>query len=1086
MPGRKQADWVIADNNSTLIKSLIKPQYKIRYIKVQKIRYVWNNSDGTFQKIGVLDEELSCSDIHVKFGSGLTKEEQEVRKQVCGPNTIEVEIIPVWKLFKEILNPFYVSQVYSLSLWMSNGYFEYSGAILFLTALSIIATIYNLRVQSVKLNKMTASYNSIMVTILHKNGELVDIESQSLVPGDVIVLTSKKLFLPCDAILISGGCTMNESTLTGECIPVTKTPLPNIDNSIPWKIHSGDEYKRHVLYCGTEVIQTKAHGQDLIKAVVLQTGFNTAKGDLVRVILYNKPINIKLYREAVKFVLGLLVLALLSVIYTVVVHTLAGASIREIVLFSFLILTMVMNPGLPGTLTLGLLYAQTRLKKLGIFCISPQRIIISGQLNLICFDKTGTLTKDDLDFRGVVPCVENCFQDMHGVSSDKSMIWGPVLAAMASCHSLILLDGKIHGDPLEMKMFEATGWALEDYKTYTNEDGKSIPFAVVKPGRKAEKKSMLPVEGIVILHQFPFSSGLQRMSVITQVIGSDELKVFMKGAPEMVIQFCNQKSVPQSFSKRLDFYTMKGFRVIALAYRVLYTQDCPVFEALERKEMESDLTFLGFLIMENLLKPESNSVLEELNAANIRTVMVTGDNLQTAVTVGRNSGMITSANKLILIEATEPNGDKPAAISWTLMQENEQRLCLEIDCEHNIKETTSSYHFVLSGKTYQVMLKHFYHLVPKILLNGTIFARMTPQQKSNLIEELQKLDYYVGMCGDGANDCGALKMAHAGISLSELEASVASPFTSKIANIECVPKLIKEGRNTLVTSFSIFKFLTMFSLVGLANDLLLYWKQTILGNYHFLMQDLAITTAVFLTLSLNGPASKLAKYRPPRHLLSPALMLSLLLHFIFTIVLQTTAFILVQQQPWYNESNVFSACLPLNHSFANYTREPAFSVNYLTTTLWPVSGINLIIVEFVFSKGHPFRQPLYTNYLLCCAIILQLASYLFIIFADIEDLYITLELVCTPYYWRIYIIIMVLITFIISYAAEEGFTENRKLWLWIKKKCNHQSKSQYRKLQKALENDPDWPPQNRTDYASYYNSVLDCKHLSKNSKSSSI
>ena len=79
----------------------------------------------------------------------------------------------------------------------------------------------------------------------------------------------------------------------------------------------------------------------------------------------------------------------------------------------------------------------------------------------------------------------------------------------------------------------------------------------------------------------------------------------------------------------------------------------------------------------------------------------------------------------------------------------------------------------------------------QIIVRGTVFARMSPNQKQCLIEGLQELEYCVGMCGDGANDCGALKTAHAGISLSEAEASVASPFTSKIADVTCVPKLIK-------------------------------------------------------------------------------------------------------------------------------------------------------------------------------------------------------------------------------------------------------------------------------------------------------
>ncbi|KAM4771314.1 putative cation-transporting ATPase 13A5 [Rhinophrynus dorsalis] len=949
-----------------------------------------------------------------------------------------------------------------------------------MTFVSVSATIYNLRVQSVKLHKMSKSYNSIKVTVLHKNGELEEVESQSLVPGDVIILSGNKLFLPCDAILISGVCTVNEGMLTGESIPVTKTQLPNIDNSIPWKAYSGEDYKKHVLFCGTEVIQTKMHGQNLVKAVVLQTGFNTAKGDLVRAILYNKPMNVKLHKEALRFLLGLVSLAVFGVIYTVVVYNRSGASVHDTVLMSLLMLTIAVNAALPASLTLGLLYAQTRLKKVGIFCISPQRINLAGQLNLICFDKTGTLTEDVLDLHGIVPCEGNCFQDVHYFFSGNTLPWGPLLGSMASCHSLITLDGKLHGDPLDLKMFEGTGWELKDFKAEGIENGESMSCTMVKPGPTSDKGS---VEGITILQQFPFSSTLQRMSVITQVIGGDEFTVFLKGAPEKVINFCKPETVPQNFSKTLDFYTTQGFRVIGLAYRIL-PEGLLNTKQLEREAVECDLIFLGLLIMENRLKPETNSVLHELSAAKIRNVMITGDNLQTALTIGSNSGMIPKTSKLILIEAMEPEGDVPATISWKTMteyQENgHQSKESQIDInggwiDHNTSGT-GAFHFAMSGKSFLVILHHFYNLLPKILLNGTIFARMTPWQKSSLIEEFQKLDYYVGMCGDGANDCGALKKAHVGISLSELEASVASPFTSKIPNVECVPLLIKEGRNVLVTSFSIFKFLTMTTVIGLTAIVFLFWKQTLFSNYQYLLQDFSIVILVSIIMSLNGPAPELAPYRPPGQVLSPPLLLSLFVHLILTIIVQATAYFLLVQQPWYNERDVFSACLPLNHTFQNVTvRVPTFSQNYITTTLWPVSSFNLIIVEFVFAKGRPFRQRLYTNYSMCIVIALQVTTFLFFLFMDIEDLYNIMEIVCIPYYWRIYLLIMLLVLFVASYTLEEGFIENRKLWSSIKRICNHQSKSQYRKLQKILEKDPDWPPQNRTDYASKSASVIDSK-----------
>ncbi|XP_044146621.1 probable cation-transporting ATPase 13A5 [Bufo gargarizans] len=1073
---------VISDENSIICRSIMEPEGKVRYIQVQKIRYVWIPSENKFVKTGVLEKSLSCSDIHSKYGFGLTKEEQEVRRQICGLNTITVKIIPVWKLLsKEVFNPFYVFQAYTLTIWIATSYIEYSLSILCMTIISISATVYNLRKQSVKLNRMSTSYNSILVSVLHKNGELEEVSSESLVPGDVIVLGGNKLFLPCDAILISGGCTVNEAMLTGESIPVTKTPLPNINNSIPWMAHSGEDYKKHVLYCGTEVIQAKRNNQDLVKAVVLQTGFNTAKGDLVRAILYNKPMNVKLHREAIRFLMVLVGFSILGVIYTAAVYLKNGASVYDTVVMSLLMLTVGINAALPASLTLCLLYGQTRLKKKGIFCISPQRINLAGQLNLVCFDKTGTLTEDVLDLYGVLPCEKNSFQDIILFTSSNNLCWCPILQAMTSCHSLITLDGELQGDPLDLKMFGGTGWEFEEYKAKIKEDDHLNSCAMVKPGPTVAKA---PVEGILILHQFPFSSSLQRMSVITQVIGESNLTVFMKGAPEMVVHFCRPETVPDSFSTKLADYTVQGFRVIGLAYRTVLKEGLPEFSDIDREVVECDLTFLGLLILENRLKPETNSVLEELTEANIRAVMVTGDNLQTAVTVGKKSGMIPSNSNIIMLEACEPEKDLPASVTWkcsTEIQANGNHKDKESQCNVgerliNLPTTLGNLHFAMNGKSYQVLTQHFSNLLPKILLNGTIFARMTPKQKSSLIEELQKLDYFVGMCGDGANDCGALKMAHVGISLSELEASVASPFTSKIPNIECVPLLIKEGRNTLITSLSIFKFLTMYQFIGIVCIIFLFWRLTLLGNYQYLLQDLAINIICSITMSLNRSAPKLAPYRPSGQLFSPPLLLSIFMHLTFTVIVQGTAFFLLQEQPWFSENDVFSACLPLNYSTGNITvRERRFAENFFTTTMFPITGFHLIIAEIVFAKGKPFRQPLYTNYLLSTVIIIQVAFYLFVLFADIDSFYTAIETVCTPYYWRVNILIMVLTLFVVSYIAEMWFIDNRELWLWIKRLFKYKSKSQYRKLQRKMQKDPEWPPQNRTDYAVQYNSEEDCR-----------
>lgn len=126
-----------------------------------------------------------------------------------------------------------------------------------------------------------------------------------------------------------------------------------------------------------------------------------------------------------------------------------------------------------------------------------------------------------------------------------------------------------------------------------------------------------------------------------------------------------------------------------------------------------------------------------------------------------------------------------------------------------------------------------------MLVKGAIFARMSPDEKHELVERLQSLGYTVGFCGDGANDCGALKAADVGLSLSEAEASVAAPFTSRQPDIRCFLEVIKEGRASLVTSFSCFKFMCV--------DFVL------------------LLSRVQLTLrSLAGPSTRLSSSRPSR------------------------------------------------------------------------------------------------------------------------------------------------------------------------------------------------------------------------------
>ncbi|XP_075194635.1 putative cation-transporting ATPase 13A4 [Anomaloglossus baeobatrachus] len=1061
---------VISDQNSVLNKAIRRPDLKVKFIRVQKIRYVWNFSQKMFQNIGTLEDEHSCYSIHSNYASGFLEEEQAIRRLVCGQNTIEVEVVPLWKLFIfKVLDLLYMYQFGAITLMLVEGYLGYGFAILVLCICNIALTLIEHRMQSSKLHSLVKAHNNMKVTVYKRNGDCSQVDSCHLVPGDVIVLSGKGFSMSCDAILINGTCVVNEGMLTGESIPVTKTQLPSVDDKMPWKQYSGEDYKRHVLFCGTEVIRTESTAQGPAKAVILRTGFNTTKGDMVRSILYPKPLNFKLHRDIRWFYIFLTCLAVIGLIYAITINALRKVSAKQIFIEVLVLIVCCISPVIPAALMIGILYAKRRLRKKKVYCLNADRINMCGQLNLFCFDKTGTLTEDGLDLMGMIPSGGSSFQTMITQKQINELSWGSVLAAMTCCHSIIILDGKLQGDPLDLKMFEATGWVLDE----TCSDENSSQNIIVKPGPNSKMTDK--VAGIKVLFQYPFSSVMQRMSVITEVIGEDELIVYMKGAPEMVASFCKAESVPSGFLKELENYTFQGLRVIGVASKLLKNGNCEDLQSIDREEVEKDMAFLGLLILENRLKPETSTVLEELHAANIRTVMITGDNIQTATTVAKNCGMIPEGIKVVLLEANEPEGSTPASLTWKLLEYPDVGkevidLCINVgDTQSTVQY--SKYHFSMSGKTYENLEKYFPDLLPKILMNGTVFARMSPGQKSAIIDEFRKLDYFVGMCGDGANDCAALKMANAGISLSEEEASVAATFNSKVTNISCVPYLLKEGRAAIVTSFCMFKYMAMFGLTEYINTLLLYWQRNIFGNNQWLIHDFAIVFIIFFTMSSTPAYPKLAPYRPPGQLISPSLLFSLIFNVLFTIAVHTYAFLMVQNQPWYRNNDIYSACHPgnesLNRNLTYVLIHERTKVNYESfecTTLWLITSVHLVIFAYIFSKGRPFRKPLYTNYLFVVVLLIETAFTIFFIFADFPRIYLDLELVCTPTSWRIHMLVLLAVCLVVSFVVEEFILDNRNLWLALKRCLNMKPGSKYKKLHIVLEQDPNWPPIGTTSY----------------------
>ena len=140
-------------------------------------------------------------------------------------------------------------------------------------------------------------------------------------------------------------------------------------------------------------------------AVVISTGFLTAKGSLVSAIMYPPAIDFEFERDSYKFIAFLAAMASIGFIYTITTKLLNGDNGWMVILQSFDTITVCVPPALPAAMTAGIILAQRRLKEKLIYCISPRSINVSGSINCVCFDKTGTLTEDGLDLWGVVPAI---------------------------------------------------------------------------------------------------------------------------------------------------------------------------------------------------------------------------------------------------------------------------------------------------------------------------------------------------------------------------------------------------------------------------------------------------------------------------------------------------------------------------------------------------------------------------------------------------------------------------------------------------------------------------------------------------------
>lgn len=721
------------------------------------------------------------------------------------------------ELFKEhAVAPFFVFQVFCVGLWCLDEYWYYS---IFTLVMLIIfeSTVVQQRLRNIE-EFRTMSVQPMSVWALRqrkqdgkdesKNVTWEQISSTELLPGDLCtfaVPAGDEVTVPADLVLLgqvtnksdgsldngSGQCIVNEAMISGESTPLLKEPMTSRVNSLDLPLRLGDDGpdRVHFLFAGTKILQVarvQSDGDDdKAKATanhykfpelpedssglvcyVARTGFGTLQGSLVRTMMFSAEQVSANNVEAFAFIGVLLIFALVASGYVLLKGMEDKSRNRyRLLLECILIITAVVPPELPMELSLAVNQALQALGQFAIYCMEPFRIPLAGKLDICCFDKTGTLTSENLDVEGIAG-VEGT--DPENVISDPGKCPKEALLVAATCHSLFRVaserkvDNKsvpgssviIAGDPMERATLTfAQGRLLDNDRIQIgSEPANSVSLASTSTAIK-------------ILHRFPFSSALKRMSCVVQVGGNSRF-ITAKGAPETMRHLFS--TVPEWYDKVFTQLAHDGARVLALGMKRINVQN---INTLTRDQAESALSFVGFLVLRCPLKKDSKAACRLLLDSLHRVVMVTGDNALTALYTARQLDIIDTQAKTLVICIDEDEGEDKGSLSddpclrGSLSVRDDLGNDQGLSALQFLSDKDQSYNLCMMGGAVERLSKTNPELLNNLLPKTLVFARASPSQKEMILTGLKALGFYTLMCGDGTNDVGALKQAHVGIAL---------------------------------------------------------------------------------------------------------------------------------------------------------------------------------------------------------------------------------------------------------------------------------------------------------------------------------
>ncbi len=588
-----------------------------------------------------------------------------------------------------------------------------------------------------------------------RDDKILIINTKELVPGDIIYLESGET-VPADIrILRCENLKVDESALTGESIPVQKSADVLKENLII-------QEQKNMLFLGTNITNGKCTG------IVVSTGKNSELGKIAlslnEIDRIETPLQLKIKELSKKITLIVFVI----LIFIFILALINKYTILEIIMLCSSLAVAAIPEGLPTVITITLSVGISNLAKKKTVVKQMQAVETLGAIDIICSDKTGTITQNKMTVK------------------DEYVIDEKMLNYIcALCNDGLIYKDKYVGDPTET--------CLYDY--LYNKKINSLNLR-----KKCER-----------LLDVPFDSDRKMFTTLNKI--DDNVYVLCKGSMDSLIEKVNlSKTQKKEVLDKVKNFSKNALRTLGFAYKKL---DYVPKNIKELEKEENNLSFAGIL---GMIDPPRKSVKESValcKNAGIRPIMITGDGIDTATTIAKDVGIITSDNEAILGSELDKYNDK------------------------ELEDIVKKY---------------------------SVYARVNPTHKEKIVFALQSSGKIVAMTGDGVNDAPAIKDAHVGVGMGITGTDVTKSasdivlmddsFSTIVVAIEEGRRIYNNIRNNIVFSLS-SNFAEIFTII-----IGLFTKTTILLPIYILFIDLVTDSIPSICLSFEKSEDGIMNKKP--------------------------------------------------------------------------------------------------------------------------------------------------------------------------------------------------------------------------------